>query len=163
MSHSMTSRFLIPLLLAVCATQSLANESISQQIDDDIWQVISQSVANRDILAMGSAYHPDAVLVSAEKTASIANTLIRWGEGMQKEIETGASATVAFRFSRRMDNVNSAFETGIFNYNSSDASGSKNSTYVNFEALLVKKNDRWVFLMEHQLGETDKSAWDALQ
>ena len=157
------NRLLLVLLLALWSTPSLADENTSQQIDNDIWEVISQSVANRDIVAMGSAYHPDAVVVNAEKTAPIASTLIRWGEGMQREIETGASANVAFRFSKRMDNTSSAFETGIFNYSSTNSSGEQSSIYVNFESLLVNKDGRWVFLMEHQLGETDKAAWEALQ
>ncbi len=159
----MIRQFLLTILIAMSTTQALANETVSQQIDIDVWQVISQSVANRDIVVMGSAYHPDAVVVNAEKTTPIASTLIRWGEGMQKEIETGASAAVAFRFSGRMDNETSAFETGIFNYISTNAAGEESSAYMNFESLLVKKNGRWVFLMEHQLGETDKAAWEALQ
>lgn len=82
---------------------------------------------------------------------------------MQQELESGTSARVAFRFSQRMDNEASAFETGIFNYISTDAAGIENSAYMNFESLLVKKAGRWLFMMEHQLDETDKAAWNALQ
>ena len=159
----MINRFLTLVLVAIFAPASFADQNISDKIDHDTWQVISQSVIDRDIVAMGSTYHPDAVVVNAEKTSPISSTLIRWGEGMQKEIENGTSATVAFRFSERMDNEDSALETGIFNYISTDAAGLETSIYINFQTLLVKKNDRWLFVMEHQLDDTDKAAWEALQ
>jgi len=82
------------LLLAVCTTAAQANDSISQQIDNDTWRVISQSVIDRDIVLMGSTYHPDAVVVNAEKSSPIARTLIRWGKGMQDETDKAAWDTL---------------------------------------------------------------------
>ncbi len=95
----MINRFTLLLLLAFASAPVLAQQDISQEIDEQVWDVISQSVIDRNIVAMGSTYHPDAVVVNAEKTAPISSTLIRWGEGMEKEKQEGSSARVSFRFS----------------------------------------------------------------
>lgn len=158
----MIYRIFTALILVAVTTSAIADITISEQIDSDVWQAVSQSVVARDIKAMGATYHADAVVINSEKTAPIASTLIRWGKGMQTELENGSSATVAFRFSERMDNPSSAFEKGIFNYISTDAAGVETGIYVNFEALLVKKDGRWLILMENQLSDTDKTEWDAL-
>jgi ketosteroid isomerase-like protein len=159
----MINRFTLLLVIALFSGPAFSNEGISKQIDEQTWDVISQSVIDRDIVAMASTYHPDAVLVNSEKTSPIASTLIRWGEGMKKEAEAGNSARVAFRFSERQDNEYSAFQTGIFHYVSIDSDGNENNAYINFESLLVKKDGRWLFTMERQLDDTDKAAWDALK
>ena len=159
----MINRFTLLAAIALFSASAFANQDISRQIDEQTWDIISQSVIDRDIIAMGSTYHPDAVLVNSEKTTPIAATLVRWGEGMKKEAEAGNSARVAFRFSKRQDNENSAFQTGIFNYVSMDNEGNENSVYINFESLLVKKDGRWLFTMERQLEETNKATWDALE
>ena len=159
----MINRFTMSLVLAFASAPLFAQHDASQEIDIQVWQVISQSVIDRDIVAMGSTYHPDAVVVNAKETAPISSTLIRWGKGMEKELQEGSSARVSFRFSQRMINASSAFEEGIFKYVSINSEGIESAAYMEFEVLLVKKDGRWLTLMEHQLAETDQAAWDALK
>ena len=54
----------------------------------------------------------------------------------------GDFATVAFRFSRRQDDSETAFESGIFKYTEIEKSGSTTSAYIPFEQLLLKKNGK---------------------
>jgi ketosteroid isomerase-like protein len=152
-------------VLSFCLVSNVvfAEQTTSQNIDQDTWMVISQSVIDADIKAMASTYHPDAVVVSEDKTTPIKVALTNWGEGMEEAKTAGSSATVSFRFASRQDGEMSAFQTGIFKYTSVDTEGNKSKMYMNFETLLVKKENRWQFLMERQLDVTDKASWDALK
>lgn len=135
----------------------------SQQIDSDTWSVISLAVENGDIDAMAAAYHPDAVLVSGTDTKPVSEALKGWGEGMKKAKENGTKARVAFRFSSRQDDQHSAFEQGIFKYTSIDSNGTEEHIFINFESLLVKKEGRWLYMLERQLEVTDEAAWNSLK
>ena len=158
----MIYRCIITFMLITICNVAYSEQTISQEIDQHTWSVISQAVANADIEAMASTYHPDAVVVSAEKTSPIKSTLVNWGEGMKKAAKDGTKASVSFRFASRIDNDSSAFETGIFKYTSIDASGKETRMFMNFETLLVKKDNRWLYLMEHQLDESDETSWNNL-
>ena len=159
----MTYRNMVVLFFCLLSTAAFSEQTISQRIDQETWSVISQSVKDADIKAMASTYHPDAVVVSGNETTPISVALSNWGEGMEKAKTSGASATVLFRFTSRQDDEMSAFETGIFKYTALDAEGNKSHIFMNFETLLVKKENRWQFLMERQLTETDEASWNALK
>ena len=160
----------LPVLLATLALLGLVvlqatpcrGGDISSEIDSAIWEVISATVAANDIEGMAATYHPDAVLVSPRGTVSIAEQLVTWGEGMERIEREGRSATVAFRFTSRQDNAETAFERGMFRYAETDQQGVEQPIFVPFEALLVKKDGRWLMVMERQLDATDESAWNAL-
>ena len=51
----------------------------------------------------------------------------------------------------------------MFNYTQVDSDGNATTAYVPFEALLVRKDDRWLILMERQLEPVDEAAWNALR
>ena len=135
---------------------------ISDQIDAAVWEVISATVAANDSEGMAAVYHPDAVLVSPRGTVAIAEQLVKWGEGMERIAREGRGATVAFRFSSRQDNAGTAFERGMFRYAETDEHGVEQPVFIPFEALLVKKDGRWLMVMERQLEAADETAWNAL-
>ncbi len=135
---------------------------ISNEIDSTVWEVISATVAANDIEGMAATYHPDAVLVSPKGTVSIAEQLVKWGEGMERIELEDRSASVSFRFASRQDNAETAFERGMFRYAETDENGVEQPGFVPFEALLVKRDGRWLMVMERQLEATDESAWNAL-
>ena len=133
----------------------------SKEIDADVWSVVTATVAAGDLDGMAATYHPDAVLVNSTTTASIKKTLIRWGEGMAKAKREGTRSTVAFRFSRRQDGPDTAFETGMFALTEISASGVSTTRYIPLECLLVKYNGHWRILMERQFDDSQR-AWDKL-
>jgi len=159
----MILRYTITLILCFTASVAFSDQETSQQIDQDTWDVISQAVANADIEAMAATYHPDAVVVSGNETVSIKSALSKWAEGMKQAAENGSTASVSFRFAMRQDDEKTAFETGIFKYSAIDSSGTETIMFMGFETLLVKKENRWLFVMERQLNETDKASWEALR
>ena len=131
-------------------------------IDADVWSAVAASVVHDDIAAMGRTYHPDAVLVTNDGTRSIATALAGWGKGMVDNKSKGIRATVEFRFTKRQDDVQTAFETGVFKYTVIDKAGVSTPSYRRLEALLVKRQGKWRILMERQLDAVTEKEWDAI-
>jgi len=151
------------LVVSIALTVLAASVSRAESaIDTAIWSVISATVAAGDIEGMAATYHPDAVLVSATGTVAITEQLVKWGEGMESNRRAGRTASVAFRFESRQHGESTAFERGLFRYAETDRDGLEEAMFVPFEALLVKKDGRWLMLMERQLEPADEHAWDAL-
>ncbi len=138
-----------------------ANTS-SAAIDADVWSVISATVVSGDIVGMSGTYHPDAVVVTPKKTQPVNAMLAIWGRDMENMKRNGSKATVAFRFTKRQDDTTSAFESGMFNYVSTDKTGKVNSFYIPFEALLVLKDGKWRTVLERQFAEVTVAEWDKL-
>jgi len=143
------------------ASQSAAASS-SAEIDRDVWSVFVATVAADDIVGMGRAYFPDAVLVSPKGTRPIKATLEGWGRDMVAARARGDKATVEFRFSRRQDDSTTAFEAGIFKYTVIARSGASTPKFYPFEELLVKTDGKWRVLMERQFDLVTEDAWDKL-
>ena len=149
------------VVLGAGASQT-ATASSAREIDRDVWSVFVATVAADDIVGMGRAYFPDAVLVSPKGTRPIKDTLEGWGRDMVAAKARGDRATVAFRFSRRQDDSTTAFEAGIFKYTLIARSGASTPKFYPFEELLVKTNGKWRVLMERQFAEVTQDAWDKL-
>ncbi len=164
MNQKIATLGILFLLAFTCdAFSAETNNSIStNEINRQVWDVIVETVSNADIVKMGATYATDAVLVSPAGTNPIKNVLQRWGQDMQKAKKNGSKATVAFRFSHRQDNAETAFESGLFQYTVIDKAGIEKSGYYPFEQLLIKQDGSWRILMEHQLPEASKQVWDAL-
>jgi len=139
-----------------------ATASTADEIDHDIWSVFVATVAVDDIVGMGRAYFPDAVLVSPKGTRPIKETLDGWGRDMVAARARGDKATVEFRFSRRQDDSTTAFEAGIFKYTVIARSGASTSKFYPFEELLLKTDGKWRVLMERQFDVVTQEAWDKL-
>ncbi len=153
----------ICLLICLSGSSAFAEDTTTQEIDRDVWSVVSRTVVDSDIEGMAAIYHADAVLVANSGTVPIAEQLAKWGQDMEDAKRDGTSASVSFRFTRRQDDKETAFETGMFKYTATASSGTEASYYVPFEALLVKKNGKWLILMERQLEAADEAAWAALE
>ena len=151
------------ILICLSIGSVFADGTTSEEIDQDVWSVVSRTVVEADIEGMAATYHPDAVFVSENGTVAIAKQLAKWGRDMVEAEKAGTSATVSFRFTRRQNDDQTAFETGMFKYISTTSSGEATAYRVPFEALLVKKDGRWLILMERQLGTADEAAWSALE
>lgn len=145
-------------LLPVCA-----DESVAQEIDRAVWSVVSRTVIESDIEGMAAVYHEDGVLVGSKGPVPISRQLAKWGHDMEQAKLDGESATVSFRFTHREHGDSAAFESGMFHYAVNTPSDERTSYYIPFEALLVKKEGRWLILMERQLEAADAAAWAALE
>ena len=141
-------------------TTATAVAPSSRDIDTDVWSVFVATVAADDIVRMGEAYFPNAVLVGPRGTKPIKEALEGWGRDMVAAKAKGNRATVEFRFTRRQDDATTAFETGMFKYTVIEKSGASSAKFYPFEQLLAKTNGKWRVLMERQFAEVTQDAWD---
>ena len=154
---------LIRILVPVCFAGSLIAGESKADIDRDVWDVIRRTVVESDIEGMAETYHPDAVFVFPGGTRLIGAQLGEWGRDMVEMEAAGTTATVAFRFTERQVDERTAFEVGMFKYTATTKDGESTSYHVPFEALHVKKDGRWLILMERQHAQVDEDAWNASQ
>lgn len=134
---------------------------------DKYWEALSKTVSDGDFEGYGAAYHPDAVVIFAtgknKTSVPLAKALAGWKQGFD-DTEAGKNkAGVTFRFSQRIGDDTTAHETGIFNYWTSGSNGeNKQETSVHFEMLLVKKDGKWLGVMEYQKEAATQEEWEAL-
>ena len=134
---------------------------------DQYWAEVSRTVREGDYEGYGALYHEDAVVIFATRgnksSMAISEALAGWKPGFDDTKAGKIKANVDFRFSQRIGNENTAHETGVFAYSSEDNAGNKSGDYVAFEMLLVKKNGKWLGMMEYQKNRVTQAEWDALQ
>jgi uncharacterized protein (TIGR02246 family) len=144
----------------------VAQETSTAEIDRQVWSAVTRTVVEDDIDGMAALYHPDGVFVSGGGTVRTTDQLAKWGRDMEEAKRVGTRATVSFRFAERQDGETTAFESGMFKYTSTTASGEESSYHVPFEALLVKKGGKWLIVMERQMQLSDEAAiaaWASLE
>ncbi|WP_223032990.1 nuclear transport factor 2 family protein [Hanstruepera marina] len=134
---------------------------------DKYWEALSKTVSDGDFEGYGAAYHPDAVVIFAtgpnKTSVPLAKALAGWKQGFDDTKAGKNKAGVTFRLSQRIGDDTTAHETGIFNYWTSDANGdNKQEIAVHFEMLLVKKDGKWLGVMEYQKDPATEEEWEAL-
>ena len=107
----------------------------------------------------------DAIFVNgiSKKSYPINNAFEGWKQGFDDTKSGIISAHLDVRFSQRLYDNFSAHETGIFHYYTINKEGKQSDSYVHFESLWVKKNNKWLMIMEYQKSRTDKDEWDVLR
>lgn len=150
-------KMMIPLCLVLVAGNVQAQSTSSAEIDA-VWAKVSKAVIANDIAALGSVYHPSAVVVTSSGTQPIAAAIEGWGAGMVAAKKAGDVPTVEFRFSKRQHDAETAYEAGIFAYTPKAGE----TRYTRFEGFFRKQNGRWLMIVEHQLDRVDEAAWNAL-
>lgn len=150
------------LLMVASSSPAPARAQVTDELDA-YWGEVSRTVADGDFEAYGALYHPDAVLVSLDSGESfpIARALAAWQQGFLDTAEGRAEAGVDFRLTRRLHDETTAHETGIFRYTLVPEDGDPVVAPVHFEALLVKKDGRWLMLMEYQKEPATEEEWEA--
>ncbi len=141
---------------------SLAQEDAIQAELDAYWAEVVRSVVEWDLEAQKSAYHPDAI--SAFGDADSYST--RLMAELYEEIEADPDAQppvnpgLEFRFSSRVHDASSAHEVGMYHF----WADGRSDFFGLVEAYLVKKDGRWVSLLDIRRGENGRSRaeWDAL-
>jgi len=159
---ALTSLLSLSILVAGIAVPKQKGPTTAA-IDAEVWAPIAASVVNDDIAAMGRLYHPDAILVTETGTRRIGDALTGWGKDIVANKSKGIRAKVEFRFSKRQDDAETAFETGIFKYTVTDKAGVSTPRYRRLEALLVKSGGKWRIIMERQREATDEAGWNAVR
>ncbi len=131
---------------------------------DAYWTEVSRAVAAGDFAAYEATCHPDGVLVSGVKKNSspLADALKRWKKEFDATKSGGMKASVEFKFAQRLSDATTAHETGIFLYSATGADGKEIREYIHFEALLLKRDERWKIVMEYQKSKATRAEFEAL-
>ena len=155
----MRTLFILTLFLSI---QSIwADDDVTAELDA-AWDKLKTTVSNGDFRSYKSIYHRDAILVNGitKKSYSIKDAFAGWKQGFEDTRSGKITAQVDVKFSQRLTDKTTAHETGIFHYYTIDKEGKQNDSYVHFESLWVKKNNKWFMMMEYQKLRTDKVEWD---
>jgi len=131
---------------------------------DAFWAGVVKSVVEWSLPAQKATYHPDAVGVYG--TADSYTTSSIWAGFAKREVDTSAVEApnrrriLEFRFSLRVHDASTAHEIGLYHF---WAEGGEHY-YGTVDSYLVKKDGRWLILVEIQLEPpVTKADWDALQ
>jgi ketosteroid isomerase-like protein len=129
---------------------------------DAFWAGVAGAVATGDFEGYSAAYHPDAILVNEAGGTSypIAAALKGWEQGFDDTAAGRMKASVEFRFTKRLNDETTAYETGIFHYSAAPEEGDPVEQFLHFEALLVNKNG-WKMMMEYQKAPATMEEWVA--
>ena len=132
---------------------------------DAYWAEVERCVKGGDFAAYSSTFHKDAVLVSGVrgKSEPISQALARWKQGIDATREGKIQASVEIRIKTRIHDATTAHETGIFLYKEKGEDGKQIEDYIHFEALLVKKDCKWLITMEYQKSKASLEEWKALE
>ncbi len=135
---------------------------------DQYWAELSRTVREGDFEGYAATYHEDAVIIFAAGTNKtslpIATALAGWKQGFMDTKTRKVNSDVSFRFSQRIGSETTAHETGIFYYTSGDGTGENQASHItHFEMLFVKRDGRWLGLMEYQKSNATEEEWEALK
>ncbi|MCQ0112157.1 Ketosteroid isomerase homolog [Zhouia amylolytica] len=166
-----TITFLI-VLSAPCLLNA-QNETIDNSIQkrtqelNQFYDILSKTVKKGDFEGYSNLYHQDAVVVFTagedKKSVPVIQALNKWKSGFEDTKSGKVKAQVEFRFSQRVGDETTAHETGIFHYQSYNKAGEVISNYYgHLDMLLVKLDNQWKMIMEHQISDATPEEWDAL-
>ena len=156
--------FVLPLsMLLLLPVTVNAQHSLSQELDA-YWGELSRTVDAGDFEGYKALYHKDAVMVNeiSGSTYPIGDAFAGWKQGFDDTKEGTMDAEVTFRFSKRLIDGVTAFETGIFRYVAHPAGEEPSVSLIHFDALSIKQNDIWVMVMERQISIATQQEWEAL-
>ena len=144
---------------------NLPNDNRIEELDR-YWAALAKTAKEGDLEGMQSLYHEDAVVVKPDTTFAVSRAFkVRWKKEILEVRDGKRANTLEFRFSKRIGDDNTAFEEGIYHYTSIETATGKTlgDSYVHFETLLVKVEDRWVALMEYQKTKATLEEWESLK
>ena len=139
----------ICLLIVLLFIQFIYAQDIIINELDAAWKKLENTVSTGDFRSFKSVYHQDAVLVNGitKNSYPIKNAFEGWEKGFIDTKSEEIIANLDVKFSERLFDEFTAHETGIFHYYTINKNGDKDDTYVHFESLWVKKNNKWKMIM----------------
>ena len=154
----------ICLLIVLLFIQFIYAQDIIINELDAAWKKLENTVSTGDFRSFKSVYHQDAVLVNGitKNSYPIKNAFEGWEKGFIDTKSEEIIANLDVKFSERLFDEFTAHEIGIFHYYTINKNGDKDDTYVHFESLWVKKNNKWKMIMEYQKSRTTETEWNSL-
>lgn len=166
MSMRRVYRCMLATSLLVAGPLAAQDDPILAELDA-FWAEVARTVAEGDFEGMRATYHPDGVWVSAVPLKPATRAL----SGMTAEAAEGTARTrageqaprVEFRFSSRVHDSTTAHEVGMVRYTNTRGGVRVEDAYGLMDSYLVKKDGRWMILLEIQRWDMTRAGWDALR
>ncbi|MCJ8319353.1 MAG: DUF4440 domain-containing protein [Colwellia sp.] len=151
-------------LLLIITNAAIADDQIIKELDAT-WAELARTVAEGDFEGYKKGYHQDAILVSgfSKDSYPIAKALASWKSGFDDTKAKKMTAGVDFYFTQRLHDQTTAHETGMFRYYTTDKQGKQTEFIAHMNALLIKKEGKWLIMMEYQKSQMTRAQWDALK
>ncbi len=128
---------------------------------DAYWAEVARAVETGDFDAYKATCHPEAVLVSGTKKVSypLSDALVRWKKEFDDTKSGDRKSSAKFVFPDRFHDESTAHETGMLLYEFSTKDGKAGKEYIFLEALLVKREGKWLIMMEYQKAPGTEQDW----
>lgn len=144
--------------LALGALPAVAQDPIEAELDA-FWEAVVNSVENWNIDAQEATYHPDAISVTDHEASYRTRLMVDVFAEVRDSASVPPEATLAFRFSSRVHDETTAHEVGIYRFQRAG----EEPFYGGVDSYLVKKDGRWLILLEIMRREgLAQAEWDAL-
>ena len=152
------------LLLFLFFFQELNSQPNEELEIDRVWSELVLSVKKGDFSKYKTFYHEDAVLISqaSQTTATIKDAFVRWEEGFRQTRSGKIKTNLEVRFKKRLADKKTFFEEGMLKYWTTDSEGNDNISYLEFEAVWIKRGKEWLMIMENQKSFLDEIEWNKL-
>ena len=152
------------LLLFLFFFQELNSQPNEELEIDRVWSELVLSVKKGDFSKYKTFYHEDAVLISQanQTTATIKDAFVRWEEGFRQTRSGKIKTNLEVRFKKRLADKKTFFEEGMLKYWTTDCEGNDNISYLEFEAVWIKRDKEWLMIMENQKSFSDEIEWNKL-
>ena len=153
------------LFLIIFFFQGLNSQPNEELEIDKVWSELALSVKKGDFSRYKTFYHEDAVLISQtnQTTTTIKDAFVRWEEGFRQTRSGKIKTNLEVRFKKRLADKKTFFEEGMLKYWTTDSEGNDNISYLEFEAVWIKRGKEWLMIMENQKSFLDVIEWNKLQ
>ena len=130
-----------------------------------VWSELILSVKKGDFTKYKTFYHEDAVLISQanQATANIKDAFVRWEEGFRQTRSGKIKTNLEVRFKKRLVDKKTFYEEGVLKYWTTNSEGTENISYLEFEAVWIKRGKEWLMIMENQKSFLDAIEWNKLE
>ncbi len=157
----MLKRLITILLISISVSISsvMADENYET---DELYRALVKSVDINDFTLMAAQYHKDAVVVSPKKSELLSESIKRWKMDGEKLYANGGKAVLRMRFKERVINKKSAYETGIYHYQTIDKNNKVVDYYSHFADLNVKIDNQWQVIMERNVKRATSEEFNNL-
>ena len=167
MTNFKASMIAIKLLLFLITFffQELNSQQYEELEIDRVWSELVLSVKKGDFSRYKTFYHEDAVLISQtnQTTATIKDAFVRWEKGFRQTRSGKIKTNLEVRFKKRLADKKTFFEEGMLKYSTTDSEGNDNISYLEFEAVWIKRGKEWLMIMENQKSFLDEIEWNKLE
>ena len=151
-------------ILSLLAFFSFASQADTEQELQQFWQDAAKTVISGDFDGYAATFAQDAILVSdiAKTSYPISQALSRWQKGFNETKAGKIKAGVSFKFTSSLISDKTAHQSGYFYYFSDNGKGELSPFIAQFEALLIKKADKWQVIMERHIKQVDLATWQSI-